>query len=78
MLLALISHMIHQCTYDKEMTNVIKYVEYYPSKRSLKAETWANIRIHFDYRYMDGSIDDGKTCKTVGQQVVFSWTRYTC
>ncbi|EAY17451.1 GP63-like [Trichomonas vaginalis G3] len=62
MILFLISISIHNCTHDQFMKNIPRYSAKAYSKRSLKSPTWENIRITFDYRYMDKTIDDGKTC----------------
>ena len=78
MILFLISTQIHNCTHDQFMKNTHLYYAKAYSKRSLKAPTWENIRINFDYRYMDGTINDGMTCTYSGQSVSYGGYRYSC
>lgn len=78
LLLFLINHFIHNCTYDENMASLpIYYSEVY-HKRTLREESWENIRIHFDYRYMDGTINNGKTCYQNGASVTYNGVTYTC
>lgn len=72
-----LSHRQHTCIHDRLAANTTVITDGEPSKRSLKESTWSQIRIAFDYRYIDGSRDDSKTCRSSGQQVTWDST-YTC
>lgn len=70
-------HRGHFCGYNKELSKIKPVEQDVGPRRSLRAATWNNIRIYFDYRYLDGTRSDSQMCTKVNQKVTWDDT-YTC
>lgn len=78
MLISFIAYLYHNCTYNSTHRDIQQQFMKIPFKRQLKGISWSNIRIYFDYRYMNGTHDDELTCINVGQSVKWQSTQFTC